>query len=103
MTRLSLTETSNSLAQTNPAQLNIQPPQQCTYEQINQIFNEQNQQVKTIQEARDILGESAQALTDGQVCDLVNEIQYLVDTWLEEYEQKVFDGKTLKEILQVNL
>ena len=95
----------DSKPQTQPSitPLNNQASQQGTYEQINQLFNEQNSQIRTIQEARDILGESAQSLTDEQVFDLVNEIQYLVDTWLEEYEQQVFDGKTLKEVLQINL
>lgn len=77
--------------------------QQGVYDQINQHFQEQNEGQKTVQEARDILGESAENLTDSQVHDLVNEVQYLVDTWIEEYEQKVFDGKTLKELLQLNL
>lgn len=76
---------------------------QGVYDQINQHFHEQNEEQKTVQEARDILGESAENLTDSQVQDLVNEVQYLVDTWIEEYEQKVFDGKTLKELLQLNL
>ena len=74
-----------------------------TYDQINQHFQQQNEGQKTIQEAREILGNEAEGLTDSQVKDLVNEIQYLVYTWIEEYEQKVFDGKTLKELLQINL
>ena len=74
-----------------------------TYDQINQHFQQQNEEQKTIQDAREILGNEAEGLTDNQVKDLVNEIQYLVDTWIEEYEQKVFDGKTLKELLQINL
>lgn len=75
---------------------------QGTYEKINQLFEEQDQQGKTIQEAREILGESASNLSDEQVFDLVNEIQYLVDSWLEEYERKVFDGKSLDELLQLD-
>ncbi|MBI2600009.1 hypothetical protein HYW43_03775 [Candidatus Daviesbacteria bacterium] len=74
---------------------------QGTYDQLNQLFSDQNKQQKDIQEARDILGESAQDLTDNQVYDLVNEIQFLVDSWLEEYERKVFDGKTLNELLNL--
>lgn len=77
--------------------------QQGVYDQINHNFQEQNEKQKAVQEARDILGKSAENLTDSQVSDLVNEVQYLVDTWIEEYEQKVFDGKTLKELLQLNI
>lgn len=72
---------------------------QGTYDQINQLFDEQDKEQKEVQEAREILGDCIKDLTDSQVYDLVNEIQYLVDSWLEEYERKVFDGKTLDELL----
>lgn len=62
--------------------------------------SEQDKQRKTIQETREILGESARSLSDEQIYDLKNEIQYLVDTWLEEFEKKIFDGKTLNELIQ---
>lgn len=81
----------------------FQTNQQGIYDQINQNFQQQNEKQKTVQEARDILGKSAENLTDSQVLDLLNNVQYLVDTWIEEYEQKVFDGKTLKELLQLNI
>lgn len=87
----------------NANSINTFGEQQGVYDQINQHFQEENAEQKTVQEARDILGKSAEGLTDSQVNDLVNEVQYLVDTWIEEYEQKVFDGKTLKELLQLNL
>ncbi len=48
------------------------------------------------------MGESASSLTDEKVYDLVVEMQYLVDTWLEEYEKDVFDGKTLKELIRLD-
>ncbi len=72
------------------------------YEQVNHLFNEKDQQEKSVQEARDILGESAKDLTDSDVYDLVNEVQFLVDTWLEEYERETFDGKTLNQLLSLN-
>jgi len=53
----------------------------------------------TVLEARNILGDSADKLTDEQIFDLVNEIQFLVDSWLEEFERKSFDGKTLNELI----
>ena len=69
------------------------------YDKLNQLFSEQDAQRKTIDEARNILGESAQALTDAQVYDLITEVQFLVDSWIKEYEKKIFDGKTLDEFL----
>ncbi len=74
---------------------------QGTYDQINQLFNDQDQQQKTILEAREILGDSAKDITDEQVFDLVTEMQYLVDSWLEEFERKTFDGKSLNELLNL--
>ena len=75
------------------------PASQGVYDQLNNLFSEQDKQKNSILEAREILGESASALTDDQVYDLVSEIQYLADTWLEEYERTIFDGKTLDETL----
>jgi hypothetical protein len=87
----------------NVTSFNTFGQQQDKYEQINQHFQKQNEGQKTIQEAREILGDAAENLTDSQINDLVNEIQYLVDTWIDEYEENVFDGKTLKELLQINV
>jgi len=71
------------------------------YDQLNQLFSEQDKQQKEIQEAREVLGGGAENLNDSQVYDLVNEVQYLLDSWLEEFERKVFDGKTLNELLNL--
>ncbi len=81
-----------------PAPTNQASPQ-GTYEKLNQLFVEQDQQKNVTLEAREILGESAKDLSDSQVYDLVNEVQYLVDSWLEEYERKLFEGKTLEEVM----
>lgn len=78
---------------------NFQSNQQGIYDKLNEQFSEQEKQQRNIQEARCILGESAQSLSDEQVYALMNEIQFLADTWLEEFEQKIFNGKTLQEIL----
>jgi hypothetical protein len=75
--------------------------QQGVYDQLNELFNDQDQQERAIQEARDILGDSAKNLDDSEVYDLVNEVQHLVDTWIEEFERETFDGKTLNELLDL--
>lgn len=87
----------------NHSAYQFQTNQNGVYDQLNQYLNDQDLQQKTVAEAREILGESAQSLEDGQIYEMVTEMQYLVDTWLEEYEQKVFEGKTLKELLQSDL
>jgi hypothetical protein len=78
---------------------NPQPSSQGTYDQINELFSNQDEQEKTIREAREILGDSVKDLADSQVYDLVTEVQFLVDSWLEDFERDVFDGKTLDEII----
>lgn len=75
---------------------------QGTYDQINQLFNEQDSREKSILESREILGESANDMTDEQVFNLVTEMQYLADSWLEEFERQTFDGKTLIELLNLD-
>jgi hypothetical protein len=99
----------NALANASDLAINLpslpsdaQSKQEGTYEQINHLFNEQDQQEKTVQEAIDTLGKSAQELSDSEVYDMVNDVQYLVDIWLEEFERKTFDGKTLNELLDLN-
>ncbi|MCL5746658.1 MAG: hypothetical protein M1277_00015 [Patescibacteria group bacterium] len=72
---------------------------QGTYDQLNELFNNQDAQEKTIREARDILGESVNELSNSQIFDLVNEVQFLVESWLEEFERNTFDGKTLDELI----
>ncbi len=102
LTHNNLTSNQESFNLPNPPS-EFQTNQQGTYEQINQLFNEQDQKENTVLEAREILGESAKDLTDEQVYELVTEMQFLVDSWLEEYERKVFDGKSLNELLNLEL
>jgi len=33
--------------------------------------------------------------------NLVSEVQFLVDSWLEEFEKNVFEGKTLNEMFHL--
>ena len=79
----------------------FQQKTQGIYDQINGHFSEQDQQRKTVQEAREVLGESAENLNDQELYGLVTEMHYLVEGWLEEYEKSVFDGKTLKELIDI--
>lgn len=76
--------------------------QKGTYDQLNELFEDQNSQQRRVQEAREILGDSAKDLTDDQVFELVNNVQFLVDIWEEEFEKEVFGGKTLNELLGIN-
>ena len=76
--------------------------QQGVYENLNQFFNDQDKDQKTVLETREVLGDSAKELTDEEVYNLTSEVQFLIDTWLEEFERKIFDGRTLTEMLHLN-
>jgi hypothetical protein len=52
-----------------------------------------------IDEARDILGDIAKDISDDDLRNIVVEIQFLVESWIDEYERKTFNGKTLNELL----
>jgi hypothetical protein len=45
------------------------------------------------------LGEVSRNFSDEQMLVIISEFQFLIETWLDEYEKEVFKGMTLKEIL----
>ena len=65
---------------------------------INTLFPTQEEENK-IARTRGHLGETAKDLSDAQVETIISEFQFLIDSWMDEYEQEVFGGKTLREIL----
>ncbi len=52
-----------------------------------------------LQKAKDILGSLCEQLTDEQIKTIITEIQFLTDTWLDEFEREIFNGKTIQELL----
>lgn len=63
------------------------------------LFPEQQYEEKRIQKAREILGKLTEEFTDSQLRDVVAEIQFLADSWLDDFERKTYGGLTLKELL----
>lgn len=45
------------------------------------------------------LGDMSKLFSDAQVETIMTEFQFLIDSWLDEYEKDVFSGMTLKEVL----
>lgn len=66
---------------------------------LNDLFPEQAYQEKDIQKAKSILGEVALELSEAQLKDAVTEIEFLADSWLDDFERKIFKGMTLQELL----
>jgi len=65
---------------------------------LNSILPTQTEETNALK-TRKQLGETAKALSDEQIECIAAEFQFLANTWLDEYERDVFDGKTLKEVL----
>jgi HEPN domain-containing protein len=78
-----------------PTSLNSQ---QSVETAINNIFPLASDESKTIK-LRKALGETAKSLPDEQIETIGTEFQFLIDSWMDEYEQDVFNGLTLKEVL----
>lgn len=66
---------------------------------LNSLFPEQTFDEKDIQKAKEILGDTAKKLSTQQLESAVTEVKYLAESWLDDFERSVFEGKTLKELL----
>jgi hypothetical protein len=66
---------------------------------LDEMFPEQERYGKEIKVAKQILGEVADEFTPEELKNVVVEIQFLCESWLDDFERTVFDGQTLKELL----
>lgn len=53
-----------------------------------------------LQKARRILGDVVENIPDQELESNLTEFQYLIDSWLDEFEKQIFDNKTLNEVLR---
>jgi len=65
---------------------------------LTNIFPEKEEETR-IQKARLIMGDDVKELSDEDLDVFLTEFQYLINSWLDEYEKRVFNNKTLKEQL----
>lgn len=86
----------------------LQPVTQSTFkysetptisQSLEAIFPEQKQADKRIKLAKDALGSLASQFTETELSDVITEVEYLTESWLDEYERNIFDGLTLQELL----
>ena len=54
----------------------------------------------TLEEARKILGKTAEEMSDEQLQNQLTMMKFLTESWLDDYEKSIFDGKTLFELIQ---
>ncbi len=81
-----------------PQQPNYANPLTSLESTLNSILPPQVEETNVVR-TRKLLGETAQALSDEQLECIVTEFQFLINSWLDEYEKGVFNNMTLKEVL----
>ncbi|MEI6498560.1 MAG: hypothetical protein WCO23_01230 [bacterium] len=66
---------------------------------LQSIFPTKQEETKLIK-ARRVLGDIVTAISDTELESDLAEFQYLIDSWLDEFEKQIFDNKTLIEVLR---
>jgi len=66
---------------------------------LEQMFPEQEHQEKRIKEAKSALGLLAYELSEEELVKTITEVEFLTETWLDEFERNIFKGMTLRELL----
>ena len=62
-------------------------------------FVSQPNKESQIKKSRRVLGEIASDLSDDDLQIFLTEIQYLINSWFDQYEKQIFKGQTLRQIL----
>lgn len=66
---------------------------------LQSIFPTKQEETKLIK-ARRVLGDIVTDISDTELESDLAEFQYLIDSWLDEFEKQIFDNKTLIEVLR---
>lgn len=65
---------------------------------IQRIFPDKQEETRLVLTRR-IMGETVAALSDHDLEVFVTEFQFLIDSWLDEFERSIYNGLTLKQLL----
>lgn len=81
-----------------------QPPtllnqSQTVTQTLDKLFPEQKRAEKKVRAVKDILGTLFDQLSASEIQDVIAETEYLVESWLDDYERQIFKGITLNELL----
>ena len=66
---------------------------------LKRLFPEQREENK-LQKMRRIMGQDVDVLTDSELETCMSEAQFLIDYWMDEFEKKLFNNVTLKQLLR---
>jgi hypothetical protein len=69
---------------------------QSAYKTLLPTTEEENR----VEKLRRMMSGEVQGLSDGELEVFLTKFGFLLDSWLDEYEQKAFDGQTLREVLR---
>ena len=65
---------------------------------LQSIFKSTQEETR-LQQARRFMGSEADNLSDEELEVCLTEFQHLIAEWLDAFEQELFDGQTLKQVL----
>lgn len=74
-------------------------PLQPLDEALNRIFTSPQEETR-LTRVRRIMGDTVSEVSDEDLEIYLTEFQYLIDSWLDEFERLAYDGLTLKQLLQ---
>jgi hypothetical protein len=74
-------------------------PQADAVKILDTMFPEQKRQDRDVAKAKELLGDLVEGLSDTQIKEMVTDANFLITTWLDDFERSIFDGQTLREVL----
>lgn len=72
---------------------------QTTEQTLDRMFPEQEREEKDLKLAKNALGLLAFELTPEELKATILEVEFLTETWLDDFERSIFKGLTLRELL----
>jgi hypothetical protein len=51
-----------------------------------------------LEQAREVFGKKVAHLSDSELQAYLSKMQFLIDSWLDMFERKTFEGKTIQEL-----
>lgn len=68
-------------------------------ESLDVMFPEQKRQDKDVIKAKEALGELSKQFSEVELKEVITDIDFIVESWLDDFERDLFKGKTMKELL----
>ena len=98
--QLKLARNRCSVSAVNSSALNFNSGQHSSLEHaLKTIFPEPKEETQ-LQKARRILGDIATDMGDDELIGCLAQFQFLLNSWLDDYERQIFSGKTLDQLLK---